>query len=565
MGLRLAGSRKGLQEWRRFVRPHGSGHRDPRGGEYFVTNRAFTPFHLSVILSALAILGVMIFDLRIITVPETLQVQYIPDDAYYYLLLAKNFPVFHTWTTDAGHSVTSGFHPLLAYLLSFMYVVFHPTGSDFVRYGLALSSLTTLSLIVFLWLWGLKSRAPLYLLFLALIVSSRNFAYNSVSIMEWPLVILFSSLYCIYFYHNYDSTRVRDGVILFLLGLGGSLSRSDFGLLPLSFFVASFLFSHFGERKGPILIPFLGLLGATTGVFLIFLHNYIYVGELLQSSSRMKAYWAQIYGSGYRRATSLILNILLNIDRRLFTSPSFLLVVLLGAPLLTFILAKNIIRHTKNQGFEIRGATRELTMLTAASLCIVGYIVLYSRSGSIQIWYTANLIAPVFITLIIVSNYITNSLGNHFIRTWGLPVIVVLAVAINFTTLYPVSTVNAPWPHQQTMLETGKYLSQQELDGMVGSWNAGIIGYYQGGTIINLDGLVNNDIYEYAIRNDLPTYLSREGINYIVDFENTLLEEKRRLRGGYDDPHFLKSLRPIKVFDSGEHFWKNMTLYRIER
>lgn len=129
---------------------------------------------------------------------------------------------------------------------------------------------------------------------------------------------------------------------------------------------------------------------------------------------------------------------------------------------------------------------------------------------------------------------------------------------------FPVSTANAPWPHQQTMLETGKYLSQQELDGMVGSWNAGIIGYYQGGTVINLDGLVNNDIYEYAIRNDLPAYLSREGINYIVDFENTLLEEQRRLRGGYNDPHFLKSLRPIKVFDSDEHFWKNMTLYRIE-
>ncbi len=529
-----------------------------------MTNKKFTPYHLSVILGASAILGVIIFDLRIITVPETLQVQYTPDDAYYYLLLAKNFPVFRTWTIDAGHSVTSGFHPLLSYLLSFIYIVFHPTGSEFVRYGLALSSLITLILILFLWLWGFKLRESLYLLFLALIVSSRNFAYNSISIMEWPLVILFSSLYCVYFYQNYDSTRIRDGVILFLLGLGGSLSRSDFGLLPFSLFVTSFLFSHFSERKGTKLIPFLGLLGATTGVFLIFFHNYIFTGELLQSSSRMKAYWAQIYGSGYRRATFLVMDIL-NIDRKLFTSPSFLLVVLLGAPLLTFLVVTNIMRHAKNQDFEFRGATRELTMLTGACLCVAGYIVLYSRSGSIQIWYTANLIAPVFIILVVVSNYITNSLGNHFVRTWGLPVGVVLAVAVNFTTLYPISTVNAPWPHQQTMLETGKYLSQQELDGMVGSWNAGIIGYYQGGTIVNLDGLVNNDIYEYAVRNDLPTYLSQEGIKYIVDFENMLLEEKRRLRGGYDDPHFYKSLRPIRVFDSSEHFWKNMTLYRIER
>ena len=48
------------------------------------------------------------------------------------------------------------------------------------------------------------------------------------------------------------------------------------------------------------------------------------------------------------------------------------------------------------------------------------------------------------------------------------------------------------------MLAAGN-TAEAEPAGLVGSWNAGIIGYYQGGDVINLDGLVNNEVYPYMV------------------------------------------------------------------
>ena len=41
----------------------------------------------------------------------------LPDDQFYYLVLAREFATSGRWTFDAGISTTSGFHPLVAYVL----------------------------------------------------------------------------------------------------------------------------------------------------------------------------------------------------------------------------------------------------------------------------------------------------------------------------------------------------------------------------------------------------------------------------------------------------------------
>jgi len=114
------------------------------------------------------------------------------------------------------------------------------------------------------------------------------------------------------------------------------------------------------------------------------------------------------------------------------------------------------------------------------------------------------------------------------------------------------------------MYDAGVYLQENFPDCHIGAWNAGIIGYYQGGRVVNLDGLVNNDIYVYAVDNDLPAYIYSRDICYILDFEPMLTTESLRVRGGYDDPDFLASLEPVRVFDEGEyHTWRYLTLYVI--
>src|SRR5512146_3493146 len=103
-------------------------------------------------LTLIAIANVIIFDAIIVSSPDTLRVGYTPDDAYYYLSLARNFVHYHEWTFDSGVSKTSGFHPMLAYFLALLYALFQPGTDGFVRISLLLSIMFTL-LSAFYLLW----------------------------------------------------------------------------------------------------------------------------------------------------------------------------------------------------------------------------------------------------------------------------------------------------------------------------------------------------------------------------------------------------------------------------
>jgi hypothetical protein len=84
--------------------------------------------------------------------------------------------------------------------------------------------------------------------------------------------------------------------------------------------------------------------------------------------------------------------------------------------------------------------------------------------------------------------------------------------------------------------------------GPVGAWNAGIIGYYAGGRVVNLDGLVNNEVYPYLIAGRLRDYVVRKEIRYVVDFESMLEDELMRRRGGYADGRLVTELHRVHAF-----------------
>ena len=107
--------------------------------------------HFWIAFSFAVILVIVLFDAIIITSTDTIQVQYVPDDAYYYLTLAKNFTIFGNWTFDSGHSVTSGFHPLLAFLLASFYWIAKPSTYEFAQFGIIVGSLLTIITLFVVW------------------------------------------------------------------------------------------------------------------------------------------------------------------------------------------------------------------------------------------------------------------------------------------------------------------------------------------------------------------------------------------------------------------------------
>ena len=129
------------------------------------------------VLSLIAVANLLVFDLLILLAPDKLRVQFVPDDAYYYLQLAKNFVKFRYWTFDSGLSVASGFHPLLAYLLSLIYKIFQPDAGTFVIVDVALDSIITMLLVGWVWVKSFAQQNILFLVFLTLCVSARSFLF----------------------------------------------------------------------------------------------------------------------------------------------------------------------------------------------------------------------------------------------------------------------------------------------------------------------------------------------------------------------------------------------------
>jgi hypothetical protein len=516
--------------------------------------------------SLLAIVNLAIFDLMILYGPDKLRVQFVSDDAYYYLQLAKNFVKFGYWTFDSGLSVASGFHPLLAYLLVLIYKVFQPSTGMFVVMDVALSSGLTLLLVSWVWVKSVAQRNTLFLIFLTLCVGARSFVFNSVSGVEWPLVIILSYLYCTVFFETVDSSKKFAG--MFIIGLFLSLARTDTGLFPFALFLGSLVLSlsKSDKYRAALISSLSGLAGAITGLCLAFLNTYMFTGNFIQSSARMKFYWSQ-FGSSPLGLTLTLPFRDIGFDYYFDNHNKFIY----GIPFLfLYILLVLFVLQRRNPHIELSDLRkdhqtfRETALFIASLICVSSYIFIYIFDGVIQNWYTANFILPIFILSVGIADYLQQSsrikinLAMIFFSSLTL-----ITVALNLLWTYPI-TEHAPWPHQQVMLEAGEYLNQHPLDGRVGAWNAGIIGYYQGGTVVNIDGLVNEDIYPYAVGNNLPTYLKEKDIKYIVDFQ-LMFDPWFQQRGGYDNPAFLGKLQPLITFDQGQFPpWQFLTIYKID-
>ena len=78
-------------------------------------------------------------------------------------------------------------------------------------------------------------------------------------------------------------------------------------------------------------------------------------------------------------------------------------------------------------------------------------------------------------------------------------------------------------------------INNKNIDGEIGAWNSGIMGYFTNQTIVNLDGLVNNDIYPFIKDNKLYDYINERELKYLVDFDFVLKTKSNRVSGGYDD------------------------------
>lgn len=468
-------------------------------------------------------------------------IKFIPDDAFYYLVLAKNFSETAKWSFD-GASPASGFHLLWGYFLASVYYIFPNLSWRIFFISMSVVGCAVYSMAAGIASAAVKNVSPATAIYGVVFVFLSGAAISqSAILMETPFVLLFSAiLFNIVFSKKCYSTL---GVLLLsgLVGLLGMLSRSDFGLIPLVFFLVS-AFSR--DRRGMV-IGIAALLGAVVGLAVVSGHTYWVSGEFAPASAQIKSHWAQVEGPsiipGYQILLSLIMpNILLHeAGTYIWYASLSLLLILVAAYCAVYSSDEN------------RSA---LAACSVSVLIIFSYLVLYIHNGALQSWYVANFIVPLALLV-----GVALSLAFRRARLVSLVASLVMLVCswmVSFT---------APWPWQASMLKGAFYLKNSAVTGPVGAWNAGIVSFFSGRKIVNLDGLVNDSILPYVKNGVLLEYVSSQKIAYILDFPIMLTGFFSNSRGHADGELSSCLFVERSVFKAplNEQFGGDLTLYKM--
>jgi 4-amino-4-deoxy-L-arabinose transferase-like glycosyltransferase len=115
-----------------------------------------------------------------------------------------------------------------------------------------------------------------------------------------------------------------------------------------------------------------------------------------------------------------------------------------------------------------------------------------------------------------------------------------------------------PW--QVFHLEAADWIKRNTPpDTLIGAWNAGIMGYYSGRQVVNLDGVVNPAAFEAIQAGRLMAYIRETGIDYVIDSDWALQGEYGFFMGsGWPD-----DLHEAAVIGGPDPTWGYWRVYRV--
>lgn len=500
------------------------------------------PWAAALLVSLLALWRVLHFQAS----PDDTLVSILPDDAFYYMKLAMHRAAEGQWTFD-GKNAATGFHLLYGHLLHAVFAV--RPDMDWRTLYRIVGVLASLSLGLSTWLttrvavraFGIASLP----LALAPFVSHTALVQSTLMMESW-LVLLFAALTV------HGVTRERPlapaGVIgLLAVGALGSLSRTDFGMLPGVLTAVAFCVPG-GKRSLLLQRSAVVLAGAVLGVILCLLHNHHVSGQFTQASAQVKLHWSAVAGHSILQPLGLLASVIFPglPDVEHFGRPIKLVMaataIVLGAALLRGWRAR-------------RDQATGVTLMFGAALTLAGYVLFYRHnSEALQTWYAANLLVPAALLLAAV--------GHQWLRgqaQWLAPVIASAYLVHGATHLFAVS-----YPQQAGLLKGAQYLNAHPMADHYGAWNAGILGYFIQRPVTNLDGLTNDAAGPHIKANTLLDYIVSERIHYIIDHEVMLSSAAFRRRGGYDDVRAQRCIRPLFRVDGDAVTWGSSHLAVFE-
>ncbi len=468
------------------------------------------------------------FLLPLVFGPPERVVRFLSDDAYYYLSVAKHVSEGRGPTSDTI-TRTTGFHPLWMFLLSL-----RPGVSWALGLGTFLFLATTVPLgFTARTLWGPPTGWVAALLWLA----NPHAVLLVATGMEGSLygAILASVAWAL--------TRVaREGSWCSVLLAGAAaglavVARTD-GLLvvPLAALWVAWVGEGGAMRRAGRSIAFVAVALVPFALWLAWAHGW--TGRWIQGSADTKTLWREA----------------LNAEE----GAVVLTLALLGAWAVKAFAKVPALKW----GIPFLAAAAS-TSIRGGRVLVHGFWVVPLLSGTAYAlflpklwgWYFAP--ALVGLTLLAAPALVRwfELCGRRVQGSLLLAIVLIGAESFGYLSVKSVRGRNA---YQEDMLATAFWMRDHLLPGTVAAaWNSGIYGWYSGLPVVNLDGLINNEIADRIRSGESEeAYLERRRIEVLVDYDETV---ERQIDPGWRERHLRPLFRRTKTHGGG----KNITVWGI--
>jgi len=158
--------------------------------------------------------------------------------------------------------------------------------------------------------------------------------------------------------------------------------------------------------------------------------------------------------------------------------------------------------------------------------------------------------------------YIKELFATLFTSVWlkrlALTAIGSLLVLCFCRTAYLISYIGFnPW--QALYMQAGQFIEERLPDGArVGAFNSGIVSYFTNKKVINLDGVVNSDMYQVLRDRQLMAYIRKNNIDFVLDHPLVFT-----IYENFSDAPFGNNLEFIMRFKSTWWGLGDVLLYRV--
>lgn len=446
---------------------------------------------------------------------EFLVEKVIPDDAFYYFVISRHAASGLGLTFD-GVQATNGFHPLWAFILVPVYAIIH-SPDQAVHAILALGTvIDTAAGLVFARL-AERIRPGAGLLALALYLFNPRLIFGSVNGLESALALLFMAAGLWQMYRTSMRPTLQEFLFLGIcLGLA-FLARSDLAVVFLPAAAACAWLAWKNRQPGDTVEKHLlrWLAGGAAGLAVILpwlAWCQIRVGHVLQSSAAaVPGLITDVVSAGgaWESLQAPVLNYSL---RSLLMIPGAAWLAMLAA---TCILVLNRRRQAvAGEPADSRAGALAWSALLGGFLvvCVHTFVRWYPRE-----WYFLPLAAAAAVCGALLLRE-----AGRFLRPAARSVLAFsLALVVVLSGLKTLAT--AEFPGQLDLLSAARWVnSSLPEDTVIGGFNSGLMAYYSGRQVINLDGVVDWQAIQARQQGRLLKYLRERGGRYLVDARATI-------------------------------------------